>query len=67
MYLIGGLLMIVLGLFMLLRPDDFFNLTEGWKSTAPGEPSPGYRCSIRFGGVMFCIVGMLAIVTQLLS
>ncbi len=27
-YLIGGLLMIALGLFMLLRPDDFFDLAE---------------------------------------
>lgn len=40
MYLIGGLLMIALGLFMLLRPDDFFDLTEILKSEAPGEPSP---------------------------
>lgn len=48
MYLIGGLLMIALGLFMLLRPDDFFDLTEILKSEAPGEPSPGYRCSTRF-------------------
>lgn len=28
MYLIGGLLMIALGLFMLLRLDDFFDLAE---------------------------------------
>lgn len=67
MYLIGGLLMIALGLFMLLRPDDFFDLTESWKSEAPGEPSPGYRCSTWFGGIMFCIVGMIAIVTQFLT
>ena len=46
---------------MLLRPDDFFDLTEIWKSEAPGEPSP------RFGGIMFCIVGMIAIVTQFLT
>ena len=67
MYLIGGLLMIALGLFMLLRPDDFFGLAESWKSEAPGASSPGYRCSTRFGGIMFCIVGMIAIVTQLLT
>ena len=48
MYLIGGLLMIALGLFMLLRPDDFFGLAESWKSEAPGASSPGYRCSTRF-------------------
>ena len=67
MYLIGGLLMIALGLFMLLRPDDFFDLTEIWKSEAPGEPSPGYRCSTRFGGIMFRIMDMIAIVTQFLT
>ena len=67
MYLIGGLLMIALGLFMLLRPDDFFDLTEILKSEAPGESSPGYCCSTRFGGIMFRIVGMIAIVTQFLT
>lgn len=67
MYLIGGLLMIALGLFMLLRPDDFFGLAESWKSEAPGESSPGYCCSTRFGGIMFRIVGMIAIVTQFLT
>ena len=66
MYLIGGLLMIALGLFMLLRPDDF-STWQSWKSEAPGEPSPGYRCSTRFGGIIFCIVGMIAIVTQFLT
>lgn len=66
MYLIGGLLMIALGLFMLLRPDDFFDLAE-LEIEAPGESSPGYCCSTRFGGIMFRIVGMIAIVTQFLT
>ncbi|WP_350309725.1 DUF6199 family natural product biosynthesis protein [Neopoerus faecalis] len=44
-----------------------FSTWQSWKSEAPGESSPGYCCSIRFGGIIFCIVGMIAIVTQFLT
>ena len=50
MYLIGGLLMIALGLFMLLRPDDFFDLTEILKSEAPGAAPPGSRYHVPHRG-----------------
>lgn len=38
MYLIGGLLMIALGLFMLLRPDDFFDLAGAGNPKLPVSP-----------------------------
>ncbi|OUN24885.1 DUF6199 family natural product biosynthesis protein [Pseudoflavonifractor sp. An85] len=61
MYLILGILMVALGLFMLLRPSDFFDLTESWKSYAPGEPSKLFLFSTRFGGCMFILVGLAGI------
>lgn len=61
MYLILGILMAALGLFMLLRPSDFFDLTQSWKSNTSGEPSKLFLFSTRFGGCMFILVGLAGI------
>ena len=58
MHLITGLIFITAGIFLLVSPDAFYRITEAWKTSAPPEPSPFYRFSTRFGGVVLIIIGI---------
>jgi len=64
-YLLGGILLVLTGLVMLLRPELFYELTEAWKHTS-GGPSNRYLSSIRFGGIMCCLAGFLGLFLPLL-
>ena len=66
MYILAGIAFLIIGITMLMSPDLFYQLTERWKSAAGGEPSKIYRVSLRVGGVMFCLVGLLAMVSVFL-
>ena len=58
-----SLLFLVIGFLMLRFPGEIYDLTEGWKSSAPGEPSKWYRISLRVGGIAFLLVGVMALVS----
>lgn len=60
-YLVIGIVLLALGLFMLLRPSDFFDLTQSWKSDTPGEPSKLFLFSTRLGGCLCTLVGLAGI------
>lgn len=53
-----GLILIIVGLVMLIKPDVFWSITESWKSNDGTEPSDLYLLSTRIGGVLFTIVGI---------
>ena len=58
MYILLGIALIFWGLMMVCAPDLVYDLTESWKSNRSAEPSDLYCLSIRFGGVMFILVGI---------
>lgn len=51
--------LIVAGLLMLAKPIWLWEISERWKSSDATEPSPMYILSLRFGGVVCLIVGIL--------
>lgn len=61
MYIIGGIVCIPMGLFMLIAPDTFYEVTQSWKSDSAGEPSKLFIVSTRLGGGAFLLVGVLGI------
>lgn len=61
MYKILGILFIIIGIVMEVKPDLFYQITESWKDTTNSEPSPLYIISTRVGGVAFIIVGLLCV------
>ena len=61
----AGILFLALGLFLAIKPSLFWKLTEQWKSYYADEPSDFYLISTRFGGVMFVLVGIAAIICPL--
>ncbi len=67
MYLVLGILFLALGALMIFKPQLIYTLIESWKSNSPGEPSKTYLFSTRFGGVMFALVGIVAVVFQFIQ
>lgn len=59
-----GAVFIVFGLFMIVAPKLFYKITQGWKNDSETEPSNLFVISTRFGGVIFIVVGIAAIVIR---
>ena len=51
----------IFGYFMRRFPEKFYTFTEGWKHKNSDGPSDAYVANTRFGGLMFYLVGVLAI------
>lgn len=57
-FLIMGILFILVGALLLLKPKLLFDLTESWKNNASSDPSKLYLLSTRFGGVVILGIGI---------
>lgn len=53
-----SLLLIVFGLFMVIRPSKVWALLESWKSLDASGPSPLYLASARLGGILCILAGI---------
>ena len=58
----GGILFIVLGIFVFLKPDLIWKITEEWKSYRADEPSDWYIKSTKFGGALFTVFGIIIVI-----
>lgn len=63
----AGIVLIGIGAFLFLKPDLMWKLTEQWKSYRADGPSDFYLKSTKFGGVLFMLCGIVAIVLLLVS
>ncbi len=59
---LAGVVFVVLGVFLFVRPDLVWKLTEQWKSYRADEPSDLYVKSTKFGGVAFALCGVASVV-----
>ena len=59
---LAGVVFVVLGVFLFVRPDLVWKLTEQWKSYRADEPSELYVISTKVGGVAFALCGVAAVV-----
>ena len=57
-----GIIFIMIGAFMFFKPHSIWKLTEQWKSYSADEPSDLYLFSAKFGGVLFAVIGIAAII-----
>lgn len=65
-YYMTGILFIALGIFLFVKPDLMWKLTEQWKSYSADEPSDLYLLSTRIGGILLGIVGIAVLVLPFL-
>lgn len=54
-----GVVCILIGLFLFLKPQWFWALTERWKSYRAEEPSDFYKTTTRIGGIFFIAMGVV--------
>lgn len=64
--ILGGIVFAAIGLFIFLKPDLIWALTERWKSDRAEGPSAFYLKSTKFGGVLFVLLGIVMIVLPLI-
>ena len=57
-----GAIIFLLGLFIFLKPDLVWKLTEEWKSHRADEPSELYLKVTRISGIFFALFGIVMIV-----
>lgn len=62
MYIFLGIVMAILGLVMLIKPQLVYMFTESWKSNTPGEPSDLYLLNTRIGGGFLTVVGVIGVI-----
>lgn len=55
----GGIVIFALGMFVFLKPDLVWKLTEEWKSYRADEPSEFYLKVTKIGGVLFMLLGVI--------
>lgn len=57
MYIIFGILFIIVGILMIKFPKEIFELQK-WKVHRDSSPSKLFVFNIRFGGIVFFLVGV---------
>lgn len=58
MGVVAGVILVIIGLFHIFAPRAAWYLHIGWK-LKNAEPTEGYLWSIRIGGIVSCVVGVL--------
>ena len=58
----GGIIFFVLGIFIFLKPDLIWKITEQWKSYRADEPSDWYIISTKIGGALFTAFGIIIVI-----
>ena len=61
-FLIIGILFLLVGAVLILKPKLLYDLTESWKNNASDDPSRLYLMSTRFGGVIILGIGIASMV-----
>ena len=62
MYVFLSVLLAVLGLVMVFKPDLVYSVTESWKHNGSNDPSDFYILNIRIGGCIFAAVGVIGVI-----
>lgn len=63
---IAGVILIIVGMTMIVKPAMVWLVTESWKTNDGSEPSDFYIWSTRFGGIMVTLAGIGAILVTVL-
>lgn len=62
--LLLGIILIIIGGTMIVKPSVIWIITESWKSDDGTEPSKLYTWSTRFGGIMMTLAGIGGIIAN---
>lgn len=57
LYFLFALVLVGVGVFAALKPEEIYYFQEAFRSSTPGEPSRYYLISTRIGGAVMAAVG----------
>lgn len=60
-----GIVIAAIGVFILLKPNLVWKLTEKWKSYRADEPSDSYLKMAKFGGILYILLGIVITILPL--
>ena len=66
MFILGGILLLIIGVLMFCFPNVVYSITELWKSDYSGEPSDAYKIHIRIKSIVVLFLGIFFIVAHFL-
>jgi hypothetical protein len=66
MFILGGIVLLIIGVLMFCFPDAVYSITELWKSDYSGGPSDSYKVHIRIKSVVVLFFGIFFIVAHFL-
>ncbi len=61
--IILSIILVLSGLLMIVKPDLVWMISESWKSTNAEGPSDLYVLSVRIGGCLCALAGLVGVVT----
>ena len=59
MHIVLCISLVIAGIIMIIKPEQYFDITEGWKSETSSEPSRLYLFFVRFCGVLCLLCGIV--------
>lgn len=59
-----GIMLVIIGITMIIKPNIIWFVTESWKSNDATEPTHLYIWSTRFGGIMITLAGIGGVVAN---
>lgn len=64
MTFIGGIICLIIGLIMAIKPDMWYEFSEHWKSDSASSPSDFYIKCTRIRGAFITLVGVVSVVAS---
>ena len=61
-----GILFLIFGVLIFLKPDWVWKLTEQWKSYCADEPSDFYIKTTKMGGIIYILLGIAMMIVPLI-
>ncbi len=62
MTFVGGIICLLIGLIMAIKPDIWYEFSEQWKSDSVDSPSDFYVKCTRIRGAFIVLVGVVSII-----
>ena len=62
MYMLLGVIFIVVGIAMVVFPNTYYELTQGWKNNSYSEPSKIFIIGARIAGILFVVLGVASLI-----
>lgn len=66
-YICGGIIILALGVFIFLKPDLVWKITEGWKFYNADGPSEFYLKITKIAGILYVLFGIAMMVVPFIS